>query len=107
MELIYDTDANIPAVLNDYLIDIDEKKFSQVIRNLVSNALKFTPRGGKVCVRAFLDTTHKKLRVEVADTGVGIKHANQELLFKKVIQFNANKLQQGGGSGLGLWSKLC
>ena len=46
---------------------------------------------------------HGKLRIVVADTGVGISEENQARLFKEVVQFNPEVLQAGGGSGLGLW----
>ena len=43
------------------------------------------------------------LRLEVIDSGAGISKENQKKLFGKYAQFNANALQKGGGSGLGLW----
>jgi len=44
-----------------------------------------------------------RLVVEVVDTGAGISPENQKKLFKEIVQFNPEKLQAGGGSGLGLW----
>ena len=44
-----------------------------------------------------------KLIVSVTDTGAGISPQNQDRLFKEIVQFNPEKLQSGGGSGLGLW----
>ena len=106
----------------------DEMKMAQVIRNAVSNALKFTPEGGHVHVVArfipdaatpadsspntalkhftsvqTLPIDKGKIRVEVYDTGPGISEFNKSKLFKNVIQFNPNELQGGGGSGLGLY----
>ena len=43
------------------------------------------------------------LRVEVIDSGAGMSKENQKKLFGQYVQFNANSLQKGGGSGLGLW----
>ena len=43
------------------------------------------------------------LRVEVVDSGAGMSKENQKKLFGQYVQFNANSLQKGGGSGLGLW----
>ena len=74
---------------------------SQVLRNFLSNALKFTPEGGSVTVT--VRTEGCSLRVEVEDSGAGISSENIRRLFVEVVQFNANTLQGGGGTGLGLW----
>ena len=149
-----------PLMTHDTIF-IDKFKMDQVIRNLISNALKFTPRGGIVTVDASfvennLTTVHRitngvdgreslsqsqshssptgrvnksekirrvsttqnvneswaesdprsidgKLVLVVTDTGAGISMENQKRLFKDIVQFNPEKLQAGGGSGLGLW----
>ena len=99
-----------------YRIKADKFKLSQVVRNLMSNALKFArSEGGKVEVivekvitTPNSDTTKRKgcsrefVRVSVVDNGCGISLENQCKLFGQYIQFNANELQKGGGSGLGL-----
>ena len=74
---------------------------SQVLRNFLSNAIKFTPEGGRVTVR--VNKIHNDLSVEVEDTGAGISPTDICKLFHEVVQFNANALQGGGGTGLGLW----
>ena len=74
---------------------------SQVFRNLLSNAMKFTPASGSVEARIYVKDEH--LRVEVQDSGPGISPANQKRLFGEIVQFHAKMLQGGGGSGLGLW----
>jgi signal transduction histidine kinase/CheY-like chemotaxis protein len=168
MTMVTDTDRDddIPSVsLQPHdSIFADKFKMDQVIRNLISNALKFTPRGGHVTVKAIfvqdseiesprnhhdhagklLDTpppirmkrkidsflniaknrklsmiahvddgavadesacaeVRGKLVIVVADTGAGISKENQKRLFTEIVQFNPEKLQAGGGSGLGLW----
>ena len=181
--LIGDARRNFSLQPHD-AIYADKFKMDQVIRNLISNALKFTPKGGTVTVRATFiqdrvdrvevpatatsdnisvkraDTniqtesgsklaSHKgklscwervkegvglnprprkihslissysnpedpalafapnalngKLVVVVMDTGAGISARNQERIFKDIVQFSPEKLQAGGGSGLGLW----
>jgi signal transduction histidine kinase len=172
----------LPLMPEDVLF-ADKFKMDQVIRNLMSNALKFTPRGGSVTIKAFFqcDTSvevvksvvtfspeqgvdteatsspgstpadsisnmrtrsfqvsdgaadveecdrnyrsqscvnypassidasfltnclHGKLIVIVTDTGAGISRENQKRLFTEIVQFSPEKLQAGGGSGLGLW----
>eukprot|EP00607_Mallomonas_marina_P008896 CAMPEP_0182422496 /NCGR_PEP_ID=MMETSP1167-20130531/8215_1 /TAXON_ID=2988 /ORGANISM="Mallomonas Sp, Strain CCMP3275" /LENGTH=569 /DNA_ID=CAMNT_0024600627 /DNA_START=547 /DNA_END=2256 /DNA_ORIENTATION=+ len=104
----------------DVLIKIDECKISQVIRNLISNALKFTPERGCISVnvdvfssnemvsktsetRYIESSSQKWLCIEVVDTGAGISQENLPRVFREMIQFSPGKLQRGGGSGLGLW----
>jgi signal transduction histidine kinase/CheY-like chemotaxis protein len=99
-------------------IMIDKTKMEQVFRNFISNALKFSPRGSSVTIDVSVSdrfTSIPKLkqiapngvkgvfRVAVIDQGAGISMANQHKLFDKYVQINANKLQAGKGSGLGLW----
>jgi signal transduction histidine kinase len=168
------------------VVNIDRMKFSQVLRNLVSNALKFTPKRGKVTVTSSIVSPFSKddesvifadnlwvsntppfadfasqstssssaqsslstsspasssssssslsvlgrrlhsdledekasrseyqhyhgkkfVRISVTDTGSGINKEDQKHLFHEFTQFKADKLQNGQGSGLGLWSKL-
>ena len=157
---------------SDDVLYVDKFKMDQVIRNLISNALKFTPRGGSVTISAtfVLDETGEaeiltvdkstkyirqlndmsccdflpcirranvghyyypkrvvpgshsiaptvedassrpaivslvgKLVVVVTDSGAGISAENQKRLFRDIVQFSPEKLQAGGGSGLGLW----
>ena len=85
------------------VVDADSAKLSQVFRNLISNALKFTKRGGTVTVRVALDEAKESVRIEVQDTGVGMSVEQRRKLFKEVVQFNAMELQNGQGSGLGLY----
>jgi len=67
----------------------------QVLLNLLTNASKFTPQGGKITVSASPD--NNKLVIEVTDTGVGVPAEEQELIFQPYYQVN-----RGRGSGLGL-----
>ncbi|CAB9507344.1 sensor kinase/phosphatase LuxQ [Seminavis robusta] len=107
----------------------DSIRISQVIRNLVSNAMKFTPTGGNVTVMVswVRPTQHDeskasleefslnncpdtvklkqsgKLLVAVKDTGAGMKPDQVQNLFRPGVQFDVNELQAGKGSGLGLY----
>jgi signal transduction histidine kinase len=81
------------------LIRGDERKVKQVLLNLLSNALKFTPEGGRVEVRAAL--REGRAEVSVADTGVGIAPADQEAVFEEFRQVGTAE-QKVEGTGLGL-----
>ena len=76
---------------------------SQVLMNLVGNAVKFT-HAGEVAVHATLadDDTQEMLRVEVSDTGIGIDPENLAKLFQPFSQADATMTRRYGGSGLGL-----
>jgi signal transduction histidine kinase/ActR/RegA family two-component response regulator len=90
---------------SDWLIYIDQPKMAQVIRNFLSNAIKFSHKGGNVEITASLvnNGNDKVLRLKVIDKGPGISIENQGKVFNSIVQFDANKLQGGGGSGIGLW----
>lgn len=78
----------------------DAGKLGQIMRNLVSNAIKFTPEGGRVTLKAtFLGD---RLQLIVVDTGVGIAPEEQELIFDKFRQASNPLTREQGGTGLGL-----
>ena len=83
----------------------DERKVKQVLLNLLSNALKFTPEGGRIDVRA---RVHDEVaEVSVADTGVGIAPEDQEAVFEEFRQVGtADKKVEGTGLGLALSRKF-
>ncbi|KKI00487.1 ATPase [Methanosarcina sp. 1.H.T.1A.1] len=78
----------------------DRIRFKQVIYNLMSNAIKFTPKGGSVDVSAA--KTGDSVRVSVSDTGIGISEENQKLLFQPFRQVDSSINRQYDGTGLGL-----
>jgi signal transduction histidine kinase len=88
---------------SDRDVNVDKFKINQVLRNLLSNALKFTPRDGEVNMLVETRYENKCVRLSVVDSGCGISKENQTKLFGQYVQFNASALQQGKGSGLGLW----
>jgi signal transduction histidine kinase len=83
----------------------DERKVKQVLLNLLSNALKFTPEGGRIDVRAELrDGTAE---ISVRDTGVGIAPEDQEAVFEEFRQVGtASKKVEGTGLGLAISRKF-
>jgi signal transduction histidine kinase len=79
---------------------VDPAKLRQMLYNYVSNALKFTPEGGRVVVRAA--TTGDSFRVEVEDTGIGIAADDLRYLFMPFRQLDASATKRYPGTGLGL-----
>jgi signal transduction histidine kinase len=94
-------------IIDDRLgtIRADERKVKQVLLNLLSNALKFTPEGGRIDVRAALQDGVAE--VSVADTGVGIAPEDQEAVFEEFRQVGTTaKKVEGTGLGLALSRKF-
>jgi PAS domain S-box-containing protein len=87
-------DANVPE-----FIDLDEIKIKQVIYNLLSNAFKFTSKGGitlHVLVKKY------NLIIEIIDTGIGIEEEKQKNIFEPFNQADPSTTRKYGGTGLGL-----
>jgi signal transduction histidine kinase len=78
----------------------DERKFKQIMLNLLTNAVKFTPDGGKVNVSARL--AEQVLQVSVADTGIGIAKVDQAAVFEEFKQVGRHYTNKQEGTGLGL-----
>ena len=81
-------------------IMVDPQRFAQVVDNLVSNAVKYTPSGGSVDVRLAAYDDHVELSVE--DTGIGIDPADRELLFTRFFRARDAEERSIQGVGLGL-----
>ncbi|MFA5167222.1 MAG: PAS domain-containing sensor histidine kinase [Candidatus Omnitrophota bacterium] len=81
-------------------IRADERKVKQILFNLLSNADKFTPDGGKIGINARI--TGSEVEVSVRDTGIGIAPEDQGKLFKEFVQLENTMTKQYKGSGLGL-----
>jgi signal transduction histidine kinase len=87
------------------IVRADERKVKQVLLNLLSNALKFTPEGGRIAVRAAV--RDGMAEVAVSDTGVGIAKAEQDAVFEEFRQVGAAaKRVEGTGLGLALARKF-
>ncbi len=82
------------------LVDADAYRIKQVIRNLLSNALKFTPKGS-IQIQASVD--QKNVMVSIIDTGIGISLQNLPSLFQKFSQVGDAETRQSKGTGLGLY----
>ncbi|MEP7295059.1 MAG: PAS domain S-box protein [Burkholderiales bacterium] len=82
-------------------IVVDPARLKQALYNYVSNAIKFTPEGGRVTIRARADGP-EHFRLEVEDTGIGIAPADLARLFVEFQQLDAGMSKQHQGTGLGL-----
>jgi len=81
--------------------DSDEGKIAQILRNFISNALKFTEQGA-VRVAASEDATSGEIRFQVVDTGIGISPDNLQLIFEEFSQIEHPLQRRSKGTGLGL-----
>lgn len=124
IKLVSEIDPNMPEQVN-----IDVFRMSQVLNNLISNAIKFTPPSGEVRVQAFMHKKDANLNEElekagikwhvnpeenkiqlnknclimgVTDTGIGLAKENLPLLFNKFKQFTSKAVSGESGTGLGL-----
>jgi signal transduction histidine kinase len=93
LELVLDCSRTIGR------LEADERRLKQVLFNLLSNALKFTPAGGKVTLGA--RRNENSMTVWVADTGIGIEREEQKTVFEK-FRRGASPLARQSGAGLGL-----
>jgi signal transduction histidine kinase len=96
-DLIFEAPEGMPRLYTD------DKKLAQILRNFISNALKFTPRG-EVRVTARLEGTDR-VRFAVSDTGIGIPEELQGVLFEDFAQVDSPLQKRLRGTGLGL--SLC
>ncbi|HTI52406.1 MAG TPA: ATP-binding protein, partial [Planctomycetaceae bacterium] len=81
-------------------IAADAEKIETVVRNLLSNALKFTPSGGVVEIETLLQENH--VQMAVTDTGIGISRENYGRVFERFMQIDGSASRQYTGTGLGL-----
>ncbi|MET4694630.1 ATP-binding protein [Endozoicomonas lisbonensis] len=90
-------------------INTDRKRLKQILKNLLSNACKFTPEKGRVALRIFRDVwnpdtdyTSECLSFAVSDSGIGIPADKQQTIFQMFKQADGTTSRQYGGTGLGL-----
>ncbi|MCD2518732.1 sensor histidine kinase [Massilia sp. G4R7] len=95
VELVFEPSGVLEA------FDSDEGKISQILRNFISNALKFTERGS-VTVSAVHDARDDTIAFTVADTGIGISPDNLQLIFEEFSQIEHPLQRRSKGTGLGL-----
>ncbi len=95
IDFSYEIEEGLPQINSDLT------KITQVITNLTSNAIKFTPSGGRVKI-AVTSEGREMWRVEVIDTGIGMAEDQVPLIFEEFRQVDIMNPHHGGGTGLGL-----
>ncbi|MDQ7980147.1 ATP-binding protein [Paraburkholderia sp. SARCC-3016] len=95
VRLIFEDAEGLPAIFTD------EAKLTQILRNFVSNALKFTERG-EIRVGARIEPDGEHVTFTVADTGIGIAQEHQQVIFEEFGQVQSHLQQRVKGTGLGL-----
>jgi signal transduction histidine kinase len=108
-EVVESTRTRLPAALHVDLVHAappphvaaDAEKLKQVLVNLVDNAVKYSPEGGRIQVR--LATTGNQVRFSVQDEGIGMPSDEQERIFEKFHRLDPNLTRGVGGTGLGLY----
>ncbi|MCP3898389.1 MAG: response regulator, partial [Desulfobacteraceae bacterium] len=99
LEYVFKIDNKVPTLLNG-----DSGKLSQILLNLVGNAIKFTKKGNIIITTSLDDEnkTHATVHFSVKDTGIGVEKKNMENIFESFSQADTSTTRKYGGSGLGL-----
>jgi PAS domain S-box-containing protein len=97
IEILTNLHPNIP------LVKIDKERISQVLINLINNAIKYTKKGSVIIKTDFAkDMDKQQVKISVTDTGIGIRSENLEKIFTPFFQIKDEVEYQSGGTGLGL-----
>jgi signal transduction histidine kinase len=84
-------------------LESDRQKLQQILLELVTNALKFTEKGKiELRVRRLAQGVGEILEIAIADTGIGIRREDQEVIFEDFRQLDGSSTRQYGGTGVGL-----
>lgn len=86
----------------DWLIQADERRLKQILVNLLCNAIKFTPAGGRAGLSVAGDVAQQQIHFTVWDTGIGIDKEDKARLFEPFVQMHQGIYASQPGSGLGL-----
>ena len=84
----------------EMLVWIDEDKLMQVLDNVISNAIKYSPEGGTIRFKAI--STKKQLRVSISDEGLGMPANTVDKIFDRFYRVDKARTRELGGTGLGL-----
>ena len=90
----------IPPLADEFWVLGEAGKIEQVLRNLLTNAIKYSPTGARV--EAGLYRQGDQVQVVISDTGMGISKEDQERIFERFYRVDKARSRQMGGTGLGL-----
>lgn len=90
----------LPDILPDVIGDLE--RVTQIVVNMLNNAIKYTPGGGTVKLSAFHDPKSNMVRIVVKDTGIGISVPDQQRVFDEFFRATHDHTKKYSGSGLGL-----
>jgi signal transduction histidine kinase len=95
-------DIRISVNLQDSVPDIaaDRRRLSEVLQNLLDNAIQYTPSGGQIMVGA--SAQNGEVTFTVSDTGIGIPRVDQPRIFERFYRVDVARSREVGGTGLGL-----
>ncbi|MGL5079972.1 MAG: histidine kinase [Microcoleaceae cyanobacterium] len=99
LQLQTDIPSDIPAVY------ADQERVRQVIVNLLDNAIKYTPKGGKIQL-SMLHRTTQKVQLSICDSGPGIPEENRDRIFQERFRLERDELKDGYGIGLSLCKRI-
>jgi signal transduction histidine kinase len=97
----------VPPCETELCVAADAERFQQILLNLITNAIKFTPNGGNISVAC--DEDSGVVRIRVTDTGVGVRPSDMERVFEPFVQIDRHlttATQQGVGLGLSISREL-
>ena len=96
-EFVVDVEHDLPDVL------IDRDKFSQVLGNILSNAIKYSPNGGRITLAAHKEVSNQYVKLSITDEGIGISAEDTDSLFATFHRIQRPETKSIRGSGLGLY----
>jgi signal transduction histidine kinase len=96
IQILLDVNDDLPKII------IDPDRINQVVTNLLSNSIRYTPKNGNICVTGKLDQTKTNISISVTDDGIGIDAENLPKIFDRFFRTDKSRNRISGGSGLGL-----
>lgn len=93
-------DFNIHAIEKEIIVYIDKTKFDKILSNVLSNAFKFTPEGGKV--NLYISRNQSEVEIIISDSGIGIPKDQIDKIYDRFYQVDGSHTKEQEGTGIGL-----